>query len=159
MLSLIVAFGTNRVIGKDNAMPWHYPEDLKYFKEKTLNHKVVMGFNTYCSILDCLNKPFPNRENIIISHEVFECDYDNVVMYDSLDIIIEKYKNCEEEVFIAGGMSIYEQMLDHCDKLYITHIDKSFEGDAHFPEINYDEFNKVSSNKVGELDFCVYERI
>ncbi len=158
MLSLIVAFGKNQVIGKDNAMPWHYPEDLKYFKRITTGHKVVMGANTFHSILDCLNQPFPNRENVIITHEKIEKNYENVIYFDNLDVIINKYKDSEEEVFIAGGASIYEQMLEHCNKLYITHIDKEFEGDAHFPKIDYSKFDKISSNVLGDLDFCVYER-
>lgn len=158
MLSLIVAYDKNRVIGKDNAMPWHYPEDLKYFKRVTTGHKVVMGSNTFYSILDCLNKPFPNRENVVITHEEIIHEFDNVTYYDNLDIIIEKYKDSEEEVFIAGGMSIYTQMHHLCDKLYITHIDNEFDGDAHFPEIDFSNYAKVSSNKEGELDFCVYER-
>ncbi|MFV0425011.1 MAG: dihydrofolate reductase [Bacilli bacterium] len=158
MLSLIVAFDNNRVIGKDNAMPWHYPEDLKYFKSITTNHKVVMGANTFDSILDCLNKPFPNRDNLVVSHYPINKEFDNVIYFDNLDDIIENYKNCSEEVFIAGGMSIYEQMLPHCNKLYITHIDNEFDGDAFFPEINFDNYKKISSNKVEELDFCVYER-
>lgn len=158
MLSLIVAFDKNQVIGKDNAMPWHYSEDLKYFKRVTLNHKVVMGSNTFRSIIDCLNKPFPNRESIIITHETDNKEYDNVTYYDNLDIIIEKYKDCEEEVFIAGGMSIYEQMLEHCDKLYITHINNEYDGDSWFPKINFENYNKISSTVIDELDFCVYER-
>ncbi len=158
MLSLIVAFGENRVIGKDNAMPWHYPSDLKYFKSQTLGHKVVMGLNTYKSIIGYLGKPFSGRENIIISDITLNEEFDNVTVYDNLDVIVEKYKNSEEEIFIAGGMSIYEQMLKHCDKLYITHINKSFEGDAYFPEIDYSEFEKISSTVDGDLDFCVYMR-
>lgn len=158
MLSLIVAFDKNRVIGKDNAMPWHYPEDLKYFKRTTLNHKVVMGANTFQSILDCLNKPFPNRHNVVITHKDFDEQYDNVTYYDNLDIIVDKYSTCDEEVFIAGGMSIYEQLYDKCHKLYITHINNEFEGDAFFPEIDFNNYKLISSEKVGDLDFCVYER-
>ncbi len=159
MLSLIVAIANDNVIGLDNKMPWHYPEDLKYFKETTLNHKVVMGYNTYMSIIDYLKKPFPDRENIIVSQDMHQSEFDNVIFYDNLDIIIEKYKGCSEEVFIAGGMSIYKQMLDYCDKLYITHINKSFKGDAYFPEIDFSKYKKISSTISGDLDFCVYERI
>ncbi len=159
MLSLIVAIANDNVIGLDNKMPWHYPEDLKYFKQTTLNHKVVMGYNTYMSIIDYLKKPFPDRENIIISFDKQTSQFDNVVFYDNLDTIVDKYKNSEEEVFIAGGMSIYEQMIEHCDRLYITHINKSFEGDAFFPTIDFSKYKKLSSTISGDLDFCIYERI
>ncbi len=158
MFSLIVAIANNNVIGLDNKMPWHYPNDLKYFKETTLNHKVVMGYNTYMSILDYLKKPFSNRQNIILSFESFESDFDNVFVYDNLESLIEKYKNSEEEVFVAGGMTIYEQMLEHCERLYITHINKTYPGDAFFPTIDFSKFTKTSSKIDGELEFCVYER-
>lgn len=158
MLSLIVCFDKNQVIGKDNAMPWHYPEDLKYFKKTTLGHKVVMGRNTFQSILDCLGKPFPGRDNIVITDEEFNYEADNLKYYNNLDYIIDNYKDCDEEVFIAGGMSIYNQMIDHCDKLYITHINKEFNGDAFFPEFDYTLFEKTFSNTVEDLEFCIYER-
>ncbi|MFV0498885.1 MAG: dihydrofolate reductase [Bacilli bacterium] len=158
MLSLIVAFDKNQVIGKDNAMPWHYPEDLKYFKKTTLNHKIIMGANTFNSILNYLNHPFSNRHSLIVTDMKFDKTYENVTYYDNLEDIINEFENSGEEVFVAGGMSIYNQMIDHCQKLYITHIDKSFNGDAFFPKFNYNEFTKLSSNKLGDLDFCVYER-
>ncbi len=158
MLSLIVAFDKNRVIGKDNDMPWHYPEDLKYFKRTTLGHKVVMGSNTFRSILDCLGNPFPNRESIVITHEAITNTYDNVKFYDNLQIIEDLYADSDEEVFIAGGMSIYEQMYDKCDRLYITHIDNAYDGDAYFPNIDLTKYNKISEEACGELSFCVYEK-
>ncbi len=157
MLSLIVAFDRNRLIGKDNAMPWHLPKDLKYFKAKTLNHKVVMGYNTYMSILECLNHPFPNRHNIILSHESFDPKFDNVSVLTDINKVIE-YKSADEEVFIAGGKSIYEQLISHCDRLYITHIDDEYEGDTQFPEFDFNEFELVSEDVIDNLNFSVYER-
>lgn len=159
MLSLIVAYDKNMAIGLNNKMPWHYPEDLKYFKNITMGHKVVMGHNTFQSILNYLGKPFDSRETIVVTHDTNLQQYDSVTYYDNLDVILKLYKNNSEEVFIAGGRSVYEQMLKHCDKLYITHIDKEFDADTWFPYIDFSEFAKVASNKVGELDFCVYRRV
>ncbi len=158
MFSLIVAFDQNQLIGNGNKMPWHLPEDLKYFKQKTMNHKVVMGYNTYQSILSYLGKPFPNRDNIILTYDDFSCDFSNVDKCLSIPDFLEKYRDLDEEIFIAGGKSIYEQMIKYCDRLYITHIDKEYEGDTYFPEFDYSEFNLVSENKDGILNFCVYER-
>lgn len=155
MFSIIVAFDKNRLIGKNNKMPWHFPEDLKYFKEITLNKKVVMGNNTFQSILQYLDKPLPNRHNIVITRKHH---YDFVECFSSIDLFLKKYLNSKEEIFIIGGKMIYEQFIQIVDRLYITHINKEYEGDTYFPNISYQDFELVSEKKIDELRFCVYER-
>jgi len=154
MFSIIVAFDKNQLIGNNNALPWHYPEDLQYFKETTLGKKVVMGRITYEGILRKLGKPLPNRTNIVISSK----EISGVEWYASVDKVLEKYLDSEEEIFIIGGRTIYEQFLSYTTRLYITHIDKAYQGDTYFPKFRYDDFKLIKEKTNGELRFCVYER-
>lgn len=155
MIKMIVAHDKNRVIGKDNKMPWHYSEDLKYFKETTLHQNVLMGSNTLESIIGYLGKPLPNRNTVLLTSRK-SVPYDCVVV-NSVEEALEKYKN--QDLFIAGGSSVYEQFLPHADQLYITFIDEEYEGDTHFPAYSLDEWKLVNSTKQGVLEFRVYERI
>jgi len=154
MYSIIVAMSKNNVIGKNNDIPWYYPEDLKYFKETTLNKTVLMGYNTYQSILRRLGKPLPNRKNIVLtSQEIKEKEV--TVIRDIFHFIETPH---EEEIFIIGGKQVYNLFIDKADKLYITHIDKEFDGDTVFPAIDYSKFQLVSEKAAGECRFCIYER-
>ncbi len=157
MFSLIVILDKNNLIGSDNKLPWHFPEDLIYFKNKTLNHKVVMGDNTFQSILSYIGSPLKSRITIVMTDKIY--DYDNVYCCDNLANLIKKYKNSEDEIFVAGGKSIYEQMLPHCDKLYITHINEEYTGNVYFPEVDYSQYDLISSETKGQLTFNVYEKV
>lgn len=155
MIKMIVAHDKNRVIGKDNKMPWHFSKDLQYFKKMTLNQNVLMGSRTLESIISYLGKPLPERNTILLtSRKAVEYDCEVV---NSVEEALDKYK--EEDLFIAGGRSVYEQFLPYADQLYITFIDKEYEGDTYFPEYSMDEWKLVKSDKQGVLDFRVYERI
>lgn len=133
-LSIIVAMDDNQLIGKDNALPWHLPADLGYFKKTTTGKTVLMGRKTYESI----GFPLPNRRNVIVSRNTgFSAEGCEVV--DSIERALELAKG-DEEVMIMGGASFYEQMLPSVDRLYITQIEGTFVGDAHFPKFNRDEF-------------------
>ena len=140
MISVIVAYGKDRVIGKDNKMPWHLPADLRYFKETTLNKTVVMGRKTFESI----GKALPGRKNVVItSQEDFKASGCEVISSFEEALKLDK----QEDIFIIGGATIYEQAIDHADLLYITYIDEEFEGDAFFPEWNEEDWVLQSSNK------------
>lgn len=158
MISLIFAMDINNLIGKDNDLPWHYSEDLKYFKTVTSEKKVVMGENTFFSIVNRIGKPLPNRENYVATL-TNDFNYPNVNVINDLISFLETIKDVSEEYFIIGGKRIYELSLPYADRLYITHINKEYEGNVYFPKINYSEYKKIKSNKIDELDFCVYERI
>jgi len=152
-LSIIVAIGIHNVIGMNNNLPWHYSEDLKYFKKVTMNHPVFMGYNTYLSIFNRLGHALPNRKNYVLTY-LDELEGGGIPVKS-----IEDVKNKEDgEVFVIGGRMIYEMMLPLSDTLYITHVKKEYEGNVFFPEINYDEFEKVSSVESGDLEFAVYKR-
>lgn len=136
-LSIIVAMDDKQLIGKDNALPWHLPADLAYFKKTTTSKTVLMGRKTYESI----GFPLPNRRNIIISrNKSFQAKGCEVV--DSIDSALALTKN-DDEVMIMGGASFYEQMLPSADRLYITQIEGEFEGDTHFPKFNRNDFLKT----------------
>ena len=156
MISIIVAIGNHNLIGKGNDLPWHYPEDLQYFKEKTLNKTVLMGENTFYSILDRLHKPLPKRNNIIATLNQ-DFTYPGVtVIHDLISFLKQPHP---EEIFIIGGKQIYHLALPYADRLYITHVNKDYEGDVYFPEIDYQQYQVIYENIVGELVFRIYEKV
>lgn len=136
-LSIIVAMSQNRVIGKDNKLPWHLSEDLKRFKKITMGHPIIMGRKTYESI----GRPLPGRENIVITRNP-EFKAEGVTIVHSLEEAVKR-KDPKEELFIIGGAEIYKSALPQVDKLYITRIEKDFDGDVFFPEIDKKKDFKV----------------
>lgn len=127
-INLIVAMSRNRVIGKNNTLPWHIPEDLKYFKEMTTGHTIIMGRKTYESI----GKALPNRRNIILTkNHDFLAEGCTVVhsVREAMQLSIP-----EDELFVIGGAEIYSLFLPFASKLYITQIHAKIEGDTFFPE-------------------------
>lgn len=151
-----VAVAKNGVIGKNNALPWNLPEDLKHFKQITSGKNVLMGSKTFESIFTMLGKPLPNRHNIVLT---FDKNYkvpEGVELFFDVPSSLEKYKN--QDLYVIGGGQIYKQFLPLAQKLYMTHIFKDYEGDAFFPEINWQNWKKVSSDVREEFEFAVYER-
>jgi len=161
MLSIIVAIAKDNVIGKDNKLPWHIPEDLKRFKKITKGHTVIMGRNTYLSI----GKALPYRRNIVISSEEIENNNDeDIEIIDNINDL-NQYIKSDEECFVIGGQMIYKLLLPYATKLYITKINEEFEGDTFFPEFNENEWNLVSSEKgiynednPYDYEFQIFER-
>jgi len=131
-ISIIAAVAENNTIGNNNSLIWHLKEDMKYFKEKTSGHHIIMGRKTFESIGG--GKPLPNRTSIVITHDK-NYERDGIIVCHTLDDAIEKCVE-EKEVFIIGGGQIYKEAINVCDKLYITKIHKHFEGDVKFPEID-----------------------
>ena len=138
-VSIIVAMAKNRVIGKDNDIPWHLPADLKHFRKVTTGKPIIMGRKTYESI----GRPLPKRHNIIISrnsdYRVEGCD-----VVRSLEEAVEK-AGAVDELFIIGGGFLYNQLINDADKLYLTFIDLEVEGDTFFPEYDHLKLTKVAS--------------
>ncbi|MDM5284956.1 dihydrofolate reductase [Peribacillus frigoritolerans] len=146
MISLIVAMDQNRVIGKNNKLPWHLPADLQYFKKVTMGHPIVMGRKTFESI----GRVLPGRENVIVTrNQEFKAE-GCVVLHDIAQIKMFA-DNHEEEVFVIGGAEIFKEILPFTDRLYITEIHEIFEGDTFFPEIDENEWDEISSNP-GSID-------
>ena len=159
ILSMIVAHADNRVIGKDNDMPWHLPADLAYFKRTTLGKPIIMGRKTYESI----GRPLPGRKNIVISRDD-EYRAEGVEVVGSVEAALALVSDVEE-VMVIGGGAIYKHCLPAAQRLYITHIDANIVGDTYFPKYDLNEWQlAVSEVKAADeknnyqLRFNVYER-
>ncbi len=133
-LSLIVAMTKNRVIGKDNQMPWHLPADLAWFRQNTTGKPVIMGRKTFESI----GRPLPKRTNIVLSRQPFE--YDGVIWKDSLESAVDFVRDSKEIMLIGGGQ-LFNEYLSQADRLYLTEIQTELDGDTFFPSINWDEWH------------------
>ncbi len=155
MIALIVAMDQHGLIGKDNTLPWHYPEDLKYFKKTTLNHTVVMGRKTYDAIVSKLNKPLPNRDNVVLTTQ--NKPFKGARVIHNLSAYLETIPE-DQTVFIIGGRTVYQAALPFVDRLYMTHINQTFEGDTYFPDYDKTLFQEIKRNTAGDLTFSVYER-
>lgn len=138
IISLIAALATDRVIGMENAMPWHLPGDLAWFKRNTLNKPVIMGRKTFESI----GRPLPGRLNIVISSKPGE--HEGVTWVTSVDAALAAAAGAEE-VMVMGGGRVYEQFLPKANRLYLTHIDAEVEGDTHFPDYEPDDWESTFS--------------
>lgn len=161
MLSMIVAMGENRVIGKDNTMPWHLPNDLQYFKKVTLGKTIIMGRKTF----ESLGRVLPDRKHIVLTRSSTTFPEEVEVVHDIADILAYVKRHQDEEIFIIGGGQLYSHMLPYADKLYVTLIKEEFAGDVYFPEIDETEWRLTKKEK-GIKDeknpydyyFLVYER-
>jgi len=143
MLSIIVAKAKNNIIGKDNKLLWNLPEDLKRFREITSGHVIIMGRKTFESI----GRVLPNRKHIIFSqNRDLKYDDENVEVVHSM-LEIKEYIDNDEENFVIGGAMIYNLLMPHVTKMYVTQINKDFEGDAFFPKINEDIWEVVEEEK------------
>ena len=141
MISLIVAFAKNNVIGKDGKIPWNIEGEQSRFKELTTNNIVIMGRKTFEEIYQKLQKPLPNRINIVIS-KTKKYDFENCFTFDSLDAALDfcKKKFPQKDIFISGGAALYQKVLPIVEKMYITEIDLEVSGDTFFPKFSKDDF-------------------
>jgi dihydrofolate reductase len=155
MISLIVAIAKNNVIGKGNKLPWHYKEDMEYFKKTTWGKTVIMGEATFRSIEGYIGKPLPGRTSVVASLDNFT--YPGIEVTSDIVSYLKSVPK-DKEVFIIGGKVIYDLTLNLADRLYITHIDKAYEGDVYFKEIDYSKYDIIKDEQHGELRFVVYER-
>jgi dihydrofolate reductase len=161
IVSSIVAVSKNRVIGKENGMPWHLPKDMRYFKRKTLDRHVIMGRKNF----EAMGNPLPKRTNIILTRDPFYISSSSLVAHTIEEALSIAYDNGEEEVFIIGGGEIYKQSMDFWDRLYITEIHEDVEGDIFFTDPDYNDWKLVSEESHQKDDsnpfdftFKVYER-
>ncbi|MGE7919823.1 dihydrofolate reductase [Viridibacillus sp. NPDC093762] len=158
MISLIVAHDENNVIGLNNAMPWHLPGDLAYFKRTTMGKPMIMGRKTFESI----GKPLPGRTNIVITRDE-KYVREGIVIEHSLEEALAQAKKESVEIMIIGGEQIFRMTLPMADRLYVTKIEKQYEGDTFFPSYG-DEWQIVSQSEVNETEdglkftYLVYER-
>jgi len=142
-ISIIVAVSQNNVIGQENKLPWHLPADMKYFKQLTMGHPIIMGRSTYESI----GKALPGRVNIVITRQEDFVAEGCVVVGDLKSAFEIAKQDSSDECFIIGGGDIIRQSLVWADKLYITRIFHNFEGDTFFPQLSKDDWNLIREDR------------
>lgn len=161
MLSIIVAKAKNNIIGKDNKIIWNLPEDMKHFKDLTTGHVIIMGRKTF----ESLGRVLPDRKHIVFTqNNDFKVNDENVQVVHSM-LEIQEYIQDENENFVIGGAMIYNLLMPHVTKMYVTEIDKEFDGDTFFPRINEEVWKETQrvkgntdENEQTKFDFVVYER-
>ncbi|MBN2349915.1 MAG: dihydrofolate reductase [Bacteroidales bacterium] len=162
LISHIVAVSENGIIGKNNQLPWHLPNDLEWFKKKTMGHCVIMGRRNY----ESEGKALPNRTNLVISQNPNFTIPDGIVARSIEDALIMAEKQHEQEVFIIGGGQIYEISLPYIQKIYLTRIHANIDGDVYYPEpdwneweLIYEQFNLKDARHAYDYTFYIYERL
>ena len=160
-LTLIAAVAENGVIGAEGGMPWHYPEDLRRFKETTMGHPVIVGRRTYESIASRLGGPLPGRTNVVLSRQADLGLPEGAVHAADVEAALAAAAAAldgdRETAYVAGGESVYEQLLPEAHELRITEIPEAPDGDAHFPEID-EAWTVVDRETDGDLSFVTYRR-
>lgn len=161
MITTIVAKAENQIIGNQNQLIWHLPNDLKRFKQLTTGHPIIMGRKTFESI----GRALPNRTNIVISR-TWNHSEEGIIIVNSLEKAIETAQEIDPEIFIIGGGNIYRQALEISDVLEVTEVHQTFEGDTSFPEIDLTIWKEVKREKFHpdekhnySYSFVRYERI
>lgn len=162
-LAIVVAMSENRVIGADNALPWHLPEDLKRFKALTMGHPMIMGRLTY----DSIGRPLPGRTTIVVTRDKSWPIPEGVLVANSLEEARGKAEREAERlgvntIMVVGGANIYEQLLPECTRLYVTEVHTSVKGDAVFPELDASVWHesrreKILSQSAAKLYFSIVE--
>ncbi len=164
IISMIAALSKNQVIGKNNALPWHLPDDMKYFMQTTKAHVVIMGRKNYQSIPEKF-RPLPNRTNIVVTRQSTFQALGCQVVHSLPEALALASKGDEEEVFIIGGSEIYKEGILIADRLYLTEIQAETPGDVYFPSLNQANWKEVSRqhhpidiHHIFPFDFVVYSR-
>ena len=158
-ISLVVAASQNNVIGRDNQLPWHLPEDLEYFKSVTMGKPILMGRRTF----DSIGRPLPGRRNIVITRDL-EWDAEGVEVVNSVDDALAAGSLANsDEIMIIGGAQIYRECLPIADRLYLTRVEAEIDGDAFFPDIDLKQWRKILEKIPKKIDkyrysFQVLER-
>lgn len=152
-ITIIAAVGKNRELGKDNKLLCHIPEDMRFFKENTINKPIVMGINTLRSLPHLL----PNREHIVLTHQNIDSSL-GVRVFHTMEDLLCYVNSLDSEVMVIGGAQIYSQMLEYADKMVLTRLDKSFDADVFFPVFDEDDWS-VNTTSEYEYEGLGYKRI
>lgn len=155
MINIIASVGKNNELGKNNKLIWKIPSDMKFFKDITMGHIVVMGRRTY----ESLPAKLTGRKMIVITSKKIN---DDVLLIDSVDKLLDLYLDSKEEVFVIGGSSIYEQFIEYATKIYLTEINaKCDDADAYFPYFKKSDWNKqiLENSEYNGVEFKICEYI
>lgn len=153
-IALIAAMSENGVIGNNNKLPWHLPEELKYFREKTRGKSVVMGRKTFESMG---SKPLPHRLNIILTHELNFTAQDCVIVH-STEEALKAAGDCEE-IMVIGGAEIYKAFLPMASRIYLTVIHQTYVGDTFFPTLDWHAWKTISEEKRDGFTLKIFDKI
>ena len=154
--AIIAAISEKGVIGKDGDIPWHYPEDLKHFREKTTGNSVIMGRKTFFSLPENF-RPLPDRKNIVLSRSNPDLP-ENVEKAGSLEEAWQIAEGYGRKAFIIGGANVYSQAMDEADRLVLTEIHEEYDGDTYFPDWNEKNWREIERDDREELSFVEYRR-
>ncbi|MCU4742054.1 dihydrofolate reductase [Natronoglomus mannanivorans] len=163
-LVAIAAVAENGVIGKNGDMPWHIPEDMDHFKEQTTGHPMIMGRVTYESILELIDEPLPGRTSVVLTSRDFETP-ENVVLAADLEEALSEATTAARErhdtarIFVAGGATVYEQLLPETDRLIITEVHDDPDGDTYFPAIDPERWRETSREDHEDDGFSFVEYV
>jgi len=151
-IALIAAMSENGVIGNNNALPWHLPEELKYFRKVTLGKPVIMGRKTFESMG---KKPLPNRHNIIVTRSTISAPACTVVssVQEALAVVGES-----EEIMVIGGAQIYESFLPFANRIYLTTVHQQCSGDTYFPKVDWGQWEMVSLQRMDGFTAKVFDK-
>jgi dihydrofolate reductase len=157
-LVLVAAVAENGVIGVDGDMPWHLPEDLAHFKETTMGHPVIMGRTTYESIVAGLGEPLPGRTNVVLTSRDLDVP-EGVVVVHGIAEALDVARDVDDEVaYVVGGATVYEQLMDRADRMILTEIGDSYEGDTYFPDWDESAWRESEREEGDGFAFVTYER-
>ncbi|MBS3117124.1 dihydrofolate reductase [Candidatus Woesearchaeota archaeon] len=155
MISIIVGMTKTGVIGKDNKLPWHIPDDLQNFKLLTEGKVVIMGRKTFESLPKKF-RPLPNRHNLIISRS--QDQIEGAEVCTSIEQALEKGKSFQKDIFVIGGAAIFTQALPFVDTMFISYIKKEYEGDIYFPAFNKKEWKIIDKKDFPEFESVVMKK-
>lgn len=158
-VAIVVAIAENGVIGDEGSIPWHYPEDLAYFKRVTVGHPVIMGRRTYEAIHDRLGEPLPERLNIVLSTQDLELP-EGAVQAERIEDALERAEQTDSAIaYVIGGAVVFDQFLPRTDRLLVTEIPEAPDGDTHFPDWDRSAWTEVDREERDSLVFRIYERV
>ncbi len=153
-ISMIVGMTRAGVIGNNNSLPWHIPEDLANFKQLTKGNIVIMGRKTFESI----GKPLPNRINMVVSKTLPSQQIPGVIILRTFDLALVEAQKSNKQIFIIGGNSIFSEGLKVAETLHVSWIKKEYAGNVYFPTIDWTEWQEVTNIPHETFDYCVYKR-
>lgn len=154
MIVLIAALDPKNGIGKDGKLPWHIKEDLNLFKEKTLNHKIVMGRKTYESI----GKALPRRINLVVSRSNKYKNEKDLIMINDFEKFLKENENTEELIYIIGGEEIYKQALPYAKRLSLSFVKDTYDCDTYFPNFDYEAYKEIESVEFEQFKYSLLEK-
>lgn len=164
-IALIAAVAANGVIGRDGELPWDLPEDMAHFKETTMGHPVIAGRRTFENVLAGLGGPLPGRTNVVLSRSEPDLpEHEAIRLATSVEEAVEIARAAATErgvdrIYVMGGASVYEAVLERADRLVLTELDRAVDGDTRFPGWPPDEgWTEVEREERGEFAFVIYER-